>query len=279
MDIVAKFFLDLTHLEYKEEPSSSHVLSVLLVLIFFGGLSAAFLKSLGAGQLQEMLSDYKVNLKKIARTVVELERKTFHMTGLFVPATYELAMRYHFSKSDFVAVAWMCTLIAWSIDVLRLYLGRTAEKTFPFTLLYGFIREKERRQLCGTSFFSLGCTVAITLFPPAVASVGIMWLVIGDMSAALIGVAFGGDVAAVKLGREGKKSVEGSVAMFLACMVVGMWAFSEVYMAEYAIVVGSLVATLVELYEPLGLNDNLTIPVSSCFALEWALARIRSCQP
>ena len=49
----------------------------------------------------------------------------------------------------------------------------------------------------------------------------ILFLVLGDMSAAIIGVSFGGDaLGQLKLGRSGKKSLEGSLAMFLVCFVV-----------------------------------------------------------
>ena len=37
----------------------------------------------------------------------------------------------------------------------------------------------------------------------------ILFLVLGDMSAAIIGVSFGGETVSLKLGREGKKSLEG----------------------------------------------------------------------
>jgi len=37
------------------------------------------------------------------------------------------------------------------------------------------------------------------------------------------------------------------------------------------------VATLTELYEPLGINDNLTIPVLASLALQIGFARIRNC--
>ena len=76
----------------------------------------------------------------------------------------------------------------------------------------------------------------------------------------------------------GKKSMEGSIAMFITCTIIGFIVFMRTNMAEYAIVIGSLVATLVELYEPLGLNDNITIPVISCIALQWGLSRIEACQ-
>ena len=130
--------------------------------------------------------------------------------------------------------------------------------------------------LSGACFFSLGCTLSITLFSHATAVASIAFLVIGDMAAALVGVSFGGDACVVKLGRQGKKSLEGSAAMFTACVLVGLFVFYEEPMAEYAVVLGALVATLVELWEPFAINDNLTIPVIGGLALHAGFARIQN---
>lgn len=94
------------------------------------------------------------------------------------------------------------------------------------------------------------------------------------MTAALVGVAFGGEVASVKLGREGKKSLEGSVAMFVACFLVGCALFAGQPLCEYPVFIGALVATIVEAWEPFHLNDNLTIPVLAGLALDWGHARL-----
>ena len=109
-------------------------------------------------------------------------------------------------------------------------------------------------------------------------SCAIIFLVLGDMAAALIGVSFGGEVASLKLGREGKKSVEGSLAMFCVCFLVAMVFFWDVQLSEYAAVVAAATATLTELYEPLCLDDNLSIPFFSALALQVALYRVR-CPP
>ena len=44
-----------------------------------------------------------------------------------------------------------------------------------------------------------------------------LFLILGDMSAAIIGVSFGGETCTMRLGRQGKKSLEGSLAMFAVC--------------------------------------------------------------
>lgn len=105
----------------------------------------------------------------------------------------------------------------------------------------------------------------------------ILFLVLGDMSAAMIGVSFGGETVSLKLGRSGKKSMEGSVAMFLVCFLAGCAVFFHVRLREYAVFMGALAATVTELYEPFCLNDNLTIPLFSSLAMQLAFARIRLC--
>ena len=197
--------------------------------------------------------------------------------GLGVPCLYQFLLEnYGWTQSEFCYFCWTVTAIVWTLDTIRVCVP-TSMSFFPFSMLKSIIREKEKNQLSGTCYFSLGCTLAVSLFPPAVAIVSIIWLVLGDMSAALIGVSVGGDMCVVKMGREGKKSLEGSAAMFLVCVLVGLVAFGEVYLREYAVVLGALVATAVELYEPFGINDNLTIPITSSLALQWGLSRIETC--
>lgn len=202
---------------------------------------------------------------------------TFHIIGLAVPLLYQYLMSYHnWTQSDYSKFCWFITIGIWIGDIIRITIP-ASNNYFPYTILNKIMREHERTQLSGTCYFSLGCTIVITLFPSAVSMTSIIWLVCGDMSAALIGVSYGGDIVVVKMGRGGKKSMEGSVAMFIVCMLIGFVAFSETYLSEYAIFLGSLVATIVELYEPFGVNDNLTIPLASSLALQWGLSRIQQC--
>jgi diacylglycerol kinase (CTP) len=132
----------------------------------------------------------------------------------------------------------------------------------------------------------------------------ILFLVLGDMTAAIIGVSFGGDaLGQLRLGREGKKSLEGSLAMFTVCFVTGSSIFAEVRLREYPVsapprpcpcaliqnnhdgpgasarqvFIGALVATLTELYEPFKINDNLSIPLLASIAMQLAFHRIKMC--
>lgn len=263
--------------EHAEQPTESKMFYFISALSFIGFFFATYLKTLHSDDVKTLIRNLGVHLNKVKRTSLEIERKTFHLTGLLVPLLYHVVLEYYdWTQQDFTCFCWTVTVSVWASDILRVYIPN-GNDYFPFSLLKNVLRDKERAQLSGTSFFSLGCTLAISFFPPAIATTSILWLVIGDMSAALIGVSFGGDMCVVKMGREGKKSMEGSVAMFVVCTLIGMCIYGDVYLCEYAVVLGAIVATLTELYEPFGLNDNLTIPLISSLALQLGLSRIEYC--
>lgn len=109
------------------------------------------------------------------------------------------------------------------------------QKAFMASPMGKIMREREVNQMTGTPYFVLGCTIVITLFDKQVAIASILYLIFGDMTAALVGVSFGGDAVVVKLGREGKKSVEGSVGMFVVCFVLGLTLFNSVYVLKSSV--------------------------------------------
>jgi len=90
------------------------------------------------------------------------------------------------------------------------------------------MRAHETTQLTGGFYMGLGVAATMSISPPSISTAALLFLVLGDMSAAIIGVSFGGEVASVKLGRTGKKSLEGSLAMLVVCFVVGCVLFATV---------------------------------------------------
>merc|ERR1712194_175433 len=160
------------------------------------------------------------------------------------------------SKRFCCGIVWAVTIVGVSTDVMRVNIP-WVRRNWP---LKSILREEEQNQLCGGTYFSLGCTLSMAFFPPVVAMASIIFLVVGDMSAALIGRSFGQTVFNLKIGPGGKKSVEGSAAMFIVCFLFGCTIFSQVHLREYAVACAALTATLAELYEPFGINDNVTIP-------------------
>mmetsp|Transcript_24242 Transcript_24242/g.65696 ORF Transcript_24242/g.65696 Transcript_24242/m.65696 type:complete len:313 (+) Transcript_24242:159-1097(+) len=257
---------------WDEGPSNRHLTAYYVFLTLSAFVTIAVVKNLRPGSLRQGLRAAGVAVRRVKLTIYEIERKTFHLAGLLVPLVYQVLLNMRMSHSFCVRLCWVLTGAGWALDLGRLWVPWVRDN-FPLKVL---LREREAHALCGACYFSLGCTLSISLFPPSVACASIIFLVLGDMSAALIGVSFGGDVCVVKLGREGNKSLEGSVAMFCVCIAVGCGIFSQVPLREYAVFIGALGATLTELHEPLGVNDNLTVPVVSGLLLTWGFLRLSS---
>jgi dolichol kinase len=233
------------------------------------------IKAMRKQDMRALIQGAGVAVQRVAKTASEIDRKVFHLCGLLVPLIYQVLLQNGWSQRDCSKIVWVITTSGASTDMARINIP-FVQRNWP---LKGILRDREQDQLCGGTYFSLGCTLAIHFFAPVVAMTSIIFLVLGDMSAALIGRSFGKTLCQLGLGPEGKKSVEGSFAMFLVCMLFGCTIFSEVHLREYAVTLGALVATLTELYEPFGLNDNVTIPVLSSLALTFGFARTYSCDP
>jgi len=257
-----------------QQPTDPFLTAYMIVLTVLGFCIGGFIRSMHRKDVALVLRDMGVRLKKVARTAREIERKMFHLAGLLVPLIYQLMIQQGFDQTTCQRICWSITIPGVILDMARIHIPFVADN-WP---LKSILREKEKTQLCGGVYFSLGCTLAIHFFAPAIAITSIIFLVLGDMSAALIGISFGHDMCVVKLGREGKKSLEGSVAMFFVCFIIGCTVFSQVHLREYAVFIGSMVATLTELHEPLGINDNLSIPVATSLALTLGFERTFPCE-
>ena len=256
---------------------STDYLQLYLFTLLTIGLTIGFLvKIIGRKGLGTFLRvDIAVPARRIAKTAKEIERKTFHLSGLIVPLAYQFCLGRGWSQEECITIAWSVTIGIWLLDFGRLYIP-FIRNNWPLDYI---LRAHERNQLSGTCFFSLGTTLAMNLYSPSVACASICYLVVGDLCAALFGVAFGGETCIVKLGRGGKKSMEGSIAMFISCCIIGMFLFAEEPLREYPVVLGAAVATVVELFEPFAVNDNLSIPVFTGLALHLGFGRMEAyCQ-
>jgi len=256
-------------------PSEAFITVYMIVLALAGLILGVMIRSLRPQAVRELLQGAGVAMHKVAKTASELERKIFHLCGLLVPLIYQLLLIQGYSRSLCVRICWTITIVGVGSDFMRVHVP-FVRNNWP---LKSILRDQEQNQLCGGSYFSLGCTLAIHLFAPVIAMTSIIFLVMGDMCAALIGRSFGQSICSIKIGPGGKKSVEGSAAMFVVCLVFGCTIYSQVHLREYAVVIAALVATLTELYEPLGINDNVTIPLLSGVALTFGFARTYSCEP
>ncbi|MDZ7338515.1 MAG: glycerol-3-phosphate acyltransferase [candidate division KSB1 bacterium] len=108
--------------------------------------------------------------------------------------------------------------------------------------------------------FLAACFLAILFFAPPVALAAIVFVVFGDPFAKLFGMQWG---RTPLLG----KTVEGSLACLAVCLVASLFIAEVVAISPGLLVLGAVVATVAELL-PLGLNDNLLMPLASGLVMQ-----------
>ena len=178
-----------------QEPGSKYLLSYLITLSL-GALVISILFRTAPSK-KDVLRSMGVSLRKVARATREIERKSFHLCGLLMPLIYQALLRMGVSNATCVRVCIAITTVGWACDLARLRVGVIA-RNWPMRRI---LRESEMTQLTGACWFSLGCTLCIAISPPSISTASIIFLILGDLSAAIIGVSFGGEAVAMKLGR------------------------------------------------------------------------------
>ena len=174
-----------------------------------------------------------------------LHRRFWHVAGgLAVLAPYAAGLVDRAPYAVALACAVAVLLVA---DLVRLRNPRV--NAFFSRRLRRLLLPRDLTGLNGTTCFLAGILAAVLLFPPAVAVAAALFLIVGDFAAGVVGRSVG----RTRLG-PGGKSLEGSAACFVACLLV---AFPVVGWAAAA--AGALAATVVEFVE-LPLDDNLLIP-------------------
>ncbi|RMH70983.1 MAG: hypothetical protein D6675_07675 [Gemmatimonadetes bacterium] len=188
----------------------------------------------------------------------ELKRKAIHFWGgVCIP------LGYYFYPADRLDEAryliWSVAVVAVCIDVLRLHVARVRHY---FLRAFGtLLRPHEQTQLTAASYLLMACALSVSIFPHRIAVTALMFLVVGDTAAALVGTSLGRI-------RFGDKSLEGSLACFSVCLgVTGLF-------MNFSLLFCLIAATIATLSEALpGMDDNFQIPLISGVAL-WTLSNI-----
>ena len=117
-------------------------------------------------------------------------------------------------------------------------------------------KEKEAASPFASTYLLAATSVAVAAFPQPVAVLALFSLALGDPLAALIGERFGAH-------RIAGRSLEGSAAFLLASLGIGGALLgSGLDTTVGVMVVGAVAAALFEL-APLGLDDNVKVPLGS----------------
>ncbi|MCL7411350.1 MAG: SEC59/DGK1/VTE5 family protein [Methanosarcinaceae archaeon] len=175
--------------------------------------------------------------------VDELLRKSIHLTSVLIVLIYAYT-----DKKTVLTFLITYLIIILVIEHFRL------EHGMRIPLFHFLFRKKEESQLAGYVYFTMGAIISISVFSETIAYAAILMTTFGDMSAALIGKAFG------KMRIYNGKSLEGCAAEFVVDFCIG-YAFLGNWLVAFIM---ALTATIVETVVS-EIDDNLAIPVFAGF--------------
>ena len=179
----------------------------------------------------------------------EAWRKALHVSTLALPVWMVLAPpTWRLGGLVFAFVFFL------GLDVLRLrwgWFGRLFHQH-----LGGALRASEKHGLTSSHYLTLTACILAWSVPPPVGAAALAMQIVGDAAAAMVGRRFGRR-------RLGGKSLEGSAACFVGCILAG-----AVFLPTrpLALAAAAAAATLVEAL-PLGVDDNLSVPLVAALVL------------
>jgi len=149
-------------------------------------------------------------------------------------------------------------VIAIVVESVRLNEPRIGRLTLR--MAGALLREHERTGLFGSTYLVLGALLCAHSFVKPVVVAAVLFVILGDAAAALVGRAYG----RVQLFG---KTLEGSVACLAVCLIIGVLMPGIPLRAALA---GAVTAAVFELL-PIPLDDNVRIPLAAGFAMRLAM--------
>ncbi len=186
--------------------------------------------------------------------MAELHRKAIHLSSLIIPLGYYLIPSEETSRLLLLVAAVMAIIV----EAVRLNEPRIGRLTFR--MAGALLREQEKTGLFGSTYLILGALLCAHSFERPVVVAVMLFVILGDPAAALVGRAYG----RVKVFG---KTLEGAIACLVVCIPAGMLVPGVPFNAVLA---GALTATAFELL-PIPLDDNLRIPLAAGFAMRPAM--------
>lgn len=184
----------------------------------------------------------------------EIKRKLFHLTSI----VYVLGLVY-FERRFYVSLLFVAAAAVFLLEVLRLHspvVGGWLNRWFG-----SLMRPHEQRRFSGLFWMLIGVLVSVALVQPVpVAATALLYLILGDTAASLIGIRFGGP-----RWPGSAKRVSGSLACLAICVFIGAVLLRPAY-SWHGILAGAVAATVVE-WGIFPVDDNVAIPVASSLVL------------
>ena len=185
----------------------------------------------------------------------ELLRKSTHLAGLIFPILY-----FFLDKPIMKIIVGGVALFAICVEFAKWLFPKFRAMFFQYLKI--LLRSHEKQgAITGATYYLIGVFLCIVIFEKSVAIACILFIILGDTAAALVGKRWG----RTKL--IGNKSLEGSAACFGVCSLITLFLINPIVGTTGAInpivcITGAFFATLTELL-PLRIDDNLTVPLIS----------------
>lgn len=198
---------------------------------------------------------------------LQVGRRLFHLAnGVAVATAYAIL----FTHQQVVHLFGTIACLVYVGDRVRIAYPEVVARHAPLVNRL-FVRAEERARESAMIPFAIAVLLTILTLPKSAALIGIYTLAIADPLAAIVGIRLG------RLRVAPNRTLEGSLVFFavtcvIAAVVLG-WGgdVSPLRLAAAVATIGGVAAVVEAL--PLRLDDNLTIPLASGFAV-WATATL-----
>ena len=199
----------------------------------------------------------------------ELPRRLWHIFGgLSLPVASLWA-----PHDIFLPALVSFTIAALILDIVRLRSPRVNRRfVASFRVL---LREREVSTINGSTYFLIAASIVFIFCDKSIAAIALAFVAVGDPIAGMVGERWGKPRVSPEEGNftdfakfprnlrfRGMrgKSLEGSSACLVACLVVSVILATITHVALWVVVVGAICATVIESLSLL-VNDNLSIPL------------------
>jgi len=195
------------------------------------------------------------------RSDIHLKRRLWHLL-----CGVGFLLVYYFTNIELRYFGFLSVAIAFFGFILDFRRFKDPVLNEKLSRAFGHImRSSEKMGFSGLPFYALGVALAIFLYREEIAVISILYLVFADPIASVIGVHYGKDRLLPN------KTLQGTVAAFATCLIVGVsyLIMSEINSANIIIFAffGAIIGALSEMLGAFNIDDNLIIPVLSGAAL------------
>lgn len=201
----------------------------------------------------------KKNLFKLKESTLKelLPWRTFmRPVAILIPILYA----FWWSKETILWVVGGLTLPFLTLDLLRLMSKKVNFYFFDKTKV--LFKSREKKRFSSLTLFFLSIFLSILLFDKNIAIVSICFLIFGDVFAKFFGLEYG------KIKIFDGKSLEGSLAHFIACFLIAYILSGYVGLPFGLLAIAAIFATVIEAL-PIGANDNFTVPLLTAIFLKF----------